>query len=89
MCRDSVGLSALPGGASWYAYTVRQSTTTNMTPEQIHQLGLKEAARLQAEIQSVMRQLNFNGSTQKFFSFMQNNEYFTFGSEKEMLAYYA
>ncbi|AIC09310.1 DUF885 domain-containing protein [Xylella fastidiosa] len=88
VCRDSVGLSALPGGASWYAYTVRQSTTTNMTPEQIHQLGLKEVARLQAEIQSVMHQLNFNGSMQKFFSFMQNNEYFTFGSEKEMLAYY-
>lgn len=88
VCRDSVGLSALPGGAAWYAYTVRQSTTTNITPEQIHQLGLKEVARLQTEIQSVMNQLSFNGSMQKFFSFMQNNEYFTFSSEKEMLAYY-
>ncbi|HHW4683304.1 MAG TPA: DUF885 domain-containing protein, partial [Xylella sp.] len=88
VCRDSVGLSALPGGAAWYAYTVRQSTTTNMTPDHIHQMGLKEVARLQVEIQSVMNQLGFNGSMQKFFSFMQNNEYFSFGSEKEMLAYY-
>ena len=86
--RKSDGMSALPNGAAWYAYNVRQSTTSDLTPEQIHQLGLTEVARIQAQIEAVMKQVKFRGSMQKFFKFMQTDKRFAFASEADMLAYY-
>ncbi|HBK46922.1 MAG TPA: DUF885 domain-containing protein [Xanthomonadaceae bacterium] len=87
-CRDSDGRGALPNGAAWYAHDVRQSTTTDMTPEQIHQIGLDEVARIHEQIQAVMKQVKFRGSMQKFFKFMQTDKRFAFKSEDEMLDYY-
>ncbi len=54
-CRTSIGASALPQGAAWYAYQVRVMTTTTRTPEEIHQLGLSEVARIRAEMDEVAR----------------------------------
>ena len=53
-CRTTVGLGALPDGKAWYEYRVRQITTTNYTPAQIHEIGLREVARIRGEIQGVM-----------------------------------
>jgi len=86
--RKTDGMSALPNGAAWYAYNVRQSTTSDLTPEQIHQLGLDEVARIHAQIEAVMKQVKFRGSMQKFFKYMQTDKRFSFASEDEMLAYY-
>ena len=52
--RDTVGLDKLPNGAAWYAFNAKQSTTTDLTPAQIHQIGLDEVARIHGEIQKVM-----------------------------------
>ncbi len=52
-CRQTVGASALPDGRAWYAYRARVMTTTNMTPDAIHQLGLREVARIRAEMDAV------------------------------------
>ncbi|MFT4247589.1 MAG: DUF885 family protein [Pseudomonas sp.] len=88
-CRTSAGRGALPNGAAWYAYDVRQSTTsTDTTPAQIHQLGLDEVARIQAQIQDVMKQTRARGSLQKFFKSMQDDRRFAFRSEAELLSYY-
>lgn len=87
-CRDSDGLAALPNGAAWYAYDVRQSTTSEMSPEQVHQIGLAEVARLQGEIQALARQVNFRGNLPKFYKFMQTDKRFTFRSDAELLGYY-
>ncbi len=54
-CRTSIGASALPQGPAWYAYQVRVMTTTTRTPEEIHQLGLSEVARIRAEMDEVAR----------------------------------
>jgi len=54
-CRTSVAASALPQGPAWYAYQVRVMTTTTRTPEEIHQLGLSEVARIRAEMDEVAR----------------------------------
>jgi uncharacterized protein (DUF885 family) len=86
--RDTVGLDKLPGGAAWYAYDVRQNTTTDMTPAQIHQLGLDEVARIHGEIAQVMKQVKFKGSLQDFFRFMRTDKRFTFKSEDALLAHY-
>jgi uncharacterized protein (DUF885 family) len=59
--RDTVGLYALPDGPEWYAYNVRRITTTELTPDEIHQIGLNEVARIHAEMQGVMEQVGFEG----------------------------
>ncbi|HEX9931438.1 MAG TPA: DUF885 domain-containing protein [Allosphingosinicella sp.] len=58
-CRRSVGISEQPQGREYYAFRVRQMTTTEMTPEQIHQLGLTEVARIRAEMETVARRAGF------------------------------
>ncbi|KQR18281.1 MULTISPECIES: DUF885 domain-containing protein [Xanthomonas] len=87
-CRDTDGLAALPNGAAWYAYDVRQSTTSDLSPEQIHQIGLDEVARLQGEIAALAKQVKFRGNLPKFYKFMQTDKRFSFRSDTELLGYY-
>lgn len=63
--QDAVGWSALPDGRAWYRRWVREQTTTDMTPEQIHTLGLQEVARIQGEITRLAPQLGFTGDPLK------------------------
>ncbi|GAA3929182.1 DUF885 domain-containing protein [Luteimonas lutimaris] len=86
--RDSVGLDKLPNGAAWYAFNAHQSTTTDMTPAEIHQLGLDEVARIHGEMHKVMAEVGFEGSLQAFFEFMKTDPQFSFKSEDALLAYY-
>ncbi len=58
-CRQNVGAAALPQGKEYYAYLVRNYTTTDKTPEQIHQLGLSEVARIRAEMETVAKNAGF------------------------------
>ncbi|MDX2117696.1 MAG: DUF885 domain-containing protein [Planctomycetota bacterium] len=58
-CRESIGASAARDGDALYAFRVRASTTTNMTPEEVHQLGLKEVARIRAEMFEVIARTDF------------------------------
>jgi len=58
-CRQTVGVSAMPQGREYYAFQVRQQTTTNLTPEEIHQIGLKEVARIRAEMVEVAKKAGF------------------------------
>jgi uncharacterized protein (DUF885 family) len=87
-CRDTVGLDALPNGAALYAYDVKVSTTTDMTPAQIHQIGLDEVARIHGEMEKVMAQVGFKGSLQDFFKFMDSSKQFQFKNEKDLLDRY-
>ena len=86
--RTSVGLGALPNGAAWYAFQVRQSTTTTLTPEQIHQIGLAEVARIQGEMRKVQQQLGIEGSLQDFFAAMKADPRNYFDSEDALLQAY-
>ena len=86
--RETVGLNALPDGAAWYAYNVKSRTTTNLTPAQIHQIGLDEVARIQGEMRKVIKQLKFKGDLQAFFEFLDTDKRFIFKDEPALLAYY-
>ena len=86
--RDSVGMDKLPSGADWYAYNVRQTTTTDLTPAQIHQIGLDEVARIHGDIRQVMKDVGFKGSLQEFFEFMRTDKRFEYASEEELLKHY-
>ncbi len=86
--RETVGLYALPGGADWYAHRVRQITTTDLTPEEIHQIGLDEVARIHDEMRGVMEEVGFEGDLQEFFDFMNNDEQFYFDTGEELIQGY-
>ncbi|MCD9098461.1 DUF885 family protein [Luteimonas fraxinea] len=86
--RDSVGLDALPDGMAWYTFSARQQTTSDLTPEAIHQIGLDEVARIHEQIRGVMAETKFEGSLQDFFRFMQTDRRFQFRSEEQLLAHY-
>ena len=86
--RDSVSLSALPDGEAWYAFNAKTQTTTDLTPAEIHEIGLKEVARIHGEIREVMKQVGFEGDLQAFFKFMTTDKQFEFKSEKELLDAY-
>lgn len=88
VARESHGLDALPAGEAWYAFNARNSTTTDLTPAQIHDIGLREVARIHDGIREVMRETGFQGSLQDFFRFMQQDPRFEFQSEEALLAYY-
>ena len=64
--RTTSGIGALPFGREYYATLVKSETTTNMTPDEIHELGLREVARLRSEMQKVMDQVGFKGSIMEF-----------------------
>ena len=86
--REAIGLSALPEGAEWYAWNVRRMTTTDLTPEQIHQLGLSEVARLRAEMEQVKAQAGFKGSLAEFFHFLRTDPRFFFTDKEALLVAY-
>ncbi|WP_333790513.1 DUF885 domain-containing protein [Sphingorhabdus sp.] len=58
-CATAPGVSAQPGGAKYYAFRVREETTTSLTAEQIHQIGLNEVARIRAEMVEVASQAGY------------------------------
>jgi len=86
--RAAVGWSALPGGNEWYAYLVRVQTTTSMTPEEIHRLGLSEVARIRAEMDRVRIQVGFEGDLAAFFEHLKSDPQFFFDSPEEVLDAY-
>ncbi len=86
--RDTDGMAALPNGEAWYAFNASNSTTTDLSPAQIHQIGLDEVERIHGEIREVMETVGFEGSLQEFFQFMKTDPQFNFDTEAELLAYY-
>lgn len=58
-CRKEAGISAAPGGRAYYAWAAREQTTTALSPDEIHELGLREVARIRAEMEAVARRAGF------------------------------
>jgi len=87
-CRTSVGLDALPDGKAWYEYRVREITTTNYTPAQIHEIGLREVARIRGEMLGVMTTVGFKGSLDDFFKYLNTDARFTFTDRDALIAGY-
>jgi len=88
IARQTVGMSALPQGPSWYAYQARRSTTTDLSPEQIHEIGVKEMARIQGEMERVKAQVGFNGDLKAFIQSLRTDKRFVFKTPQELIAGY-
>jgi len=85
-CRETYGVSALPNGGDYYQFLIKNFTTTNLTPDSIYRLGLNEVAYLKSEMEKVKEQVNFKGSLQDFFSFVNTDPQFCpFNTPQEVL----
>ena len=87
-CRTSIGLSDLPNGKSWYSYRVKESTTTDLTPEEIHQIGLNEVKRIRAEMEKVIKASGFEGDFKAFTEFLRTDPQFYFTRKEDLLMAY-
>lgn len=82
--RDSIGLSVLPNGNAWYEHLARSFTTTRMTPDEIHRLGLEEVRRLRDEMQEVIADVAFDGSFADFLEFLRSDPKFYFDNPEDL-----
>jgi len=87
--RSTVAWTDLPNGTKWYAYQVRINTTTTLTPDYIHELGLKEVARIRGEMEQVKAQVGFKGDLPAFFKFLQDDPRFYYTKAEDLIAGYA
>ncbi len=87
-CYDQVGIWQLPHGDQMYAYFVRQFTTTDLTPQQVHQMGLDEVKRIRAEMEATKAQTGFQGSMPEFFQFLRTDSRFFYKSPGDLLEAY-
>ncbi|MEK6637206.1 MAG: DUF885 domain-containing protein [Pseudomonadota bacterium] len=82
------GVWRFPEGAAYYAERLGNYTTTNLTPDQIHQLGLDQVARIHGEVREIMARVKFDGDLQAFFKFMREDKQFYAANTDEGRAQY-
>ena len=86
--RESIGLSELPNGRAWYEYKARHFTTTAMTPDDIHRLGLGEVKRIRRQMQQIIDEVGFDGSFGEFLEFLRNDPQFYFDNPDDLYREY-
>jgi len=86
--RESIGLSELPNGLEWYEYLARRFTTTQMSPDDIHRLGLNEVRRIRDEMQKIIDGLDFGGSFDDFLVFLRTDPQFYFDNPDDLYQAY-
>jgi uncharacterized protein (DUF885 family) len=84
-CRESIAATALPNGRAAYAFLVRWQTTTNLTPGQIHEIGLAEVKRIRAEMDKVIASTKFQGSFHEFTEFLRTDPRFYYDKPEDLV----
>ena len=87
-CRDQVGIHALKDGKKLYETVAQQFTTTDLTPEAIHELGKQEVARILREMEIVKTEVGFDGTLQEFNEFLRNDPQFYYETPEALLEAY-
>ena len=86
--RDSIGLAALPSGSEWYEYLAREFTTSRMTPDEIHRLGLDEVKRIRDEMLTVIEEVDFDGDFAEFLKFLRTDPQFYYSDPDDLYEAY-
>src|SRR4028119_372755 len=86
--RTSISMRDLPDGEALYAFQLRTSTTTDLTPEQIHQLGLSEVSRIRGEMDALIASTGFHGSFAEFSEFLRTDPRFFYDRPEDLVAGY-
>jgi uncharacterized protein (DUF885 family) len=85
VCRESVAAGDFPNGAAAYAFRVRQFTTTQLTPAQIHEIGVSEVKRIRAEMEKVIASSGFKGSFREFTEFLRTDPQFFYEKPEDLI----
>ena len=83
--RTTLGASAMPNGRAFYRHTIRSFTTLDISPEEVHRIGLAEVKRIRAEMDSVIRQTGFTGDFAAFLEFLRTDPRFYAKTPDELL----
>jgi uncharacterized protein (DUF885 family) len=83
--RDTIGASALPHGRDFYRHRVRMFTTTDLTPDEVHQLGLAEVKRIRVEMEQVMADVEFDGDFAEFLKYLREEPRFYAETPAELM----
>lgn len=86
--KESTAATDLPDGEAWYAHNVRASTTTTLTPAEIHEIGLAEVKRIRSEMEVVRAEAGFDGDLPAFFDFMRKDPQWFFTNPDDLLVAY-
>jgi uncharacterized protein (DUF885 family) len=84
----AIGASSLPDGRAYYSYAIRQNTSTSLSPDSIHRLGLSEVARIRTAMDSVVRQVQFRGTFAQFLAMLRTDPRFYYTKPEELLTAY-
>ena len=84
-CRDDAGIWALPDGEDRYAYDIRHYTTTDMSPSEIHDTGLRELERIRGEMEEIKAKVAFQGSLPAFFEYLRDDPQFYYSSGSDLM----
>ena len=87
-CFEKAGFWQIPSGREFYAFKTKQFTTTNMTPDEIHKIGLDEGARIRGEMQEVMKQVGFKGTFMEFLEHLRADQRYYYRDPNRLLAEY-
>jgi uncharacterized protein (DUF885 family) len=87
-CRQSVGIWDTPGGEAWYQNRIRWFTTTGLTADEIHALGLREVERIRGEMHKVIERVGFKGSFEEFLAFLRTDPRFRYTDPDQLLQAY-
>jgi uncharacterized protein (DUF885 family) len=87
-CREAIAMTSMPDGEAWYAYNVRMMTTTDMTPQQIHDLGQSEVRRIRAEMEKVIAGAGYENRFDDFTEFLRTDPQFYFTEAEALLTAY-
>ena len=86
--RESIALSDLPDGKEWYAYKIHRYTTTYLSPEEIHEIGLSEVKRIRKKMEDIIAQVEFEGTFQEFTEFLRTDPQFYFSDADDLIREY-
>jgi uncharacterized protein (DUF885 family) len=84
-CRTVAGISSVKGGADYYKYLINYFTTTDMTADEIHQIGLDEVKRIRQEMQQIIDKVGFKGDFKSFIEFLRTDPQFYATTERDLL----
>jgi uncharacterized protein (DUF885 family) len=87
--RTTLAAVAMPDGEAYYQAMIEKFTTLNLTAKQIHEMGLKEVARIEAEMDATKTRAGFSGSMAEFFHFLRTDPQFYARTPRELLSYSA
>lgn len=86
--RAGIGIKEVPNGREWYEYLARYHTTTDLTPDEIHEIGLQEVARIRSEMEDVMESVAWEGDFRSFLEFLRTDPQFYYETGEELLDAY-